>query len=528
MQFYQQEEYDNLRFLRWWLRTRSFEKRLTLFAFGLGLVFNPILFSKIDDHSWIILAGMIFLAFLGWKQTFAESKKPLVMTKRVKRIFTIGMALQLVFVFCLLWWTKQDRFDSYSALIVFWGIVCAIQCVPLTLVGANLILAPYESIVQRRFLNEAKHILSRIDPFIIGITGSYGKTSTKHILSHILESHAATLATPGSVNTLMGITRVIREKLRDDHQYFIVEMGAYRQGSIRKLCDFTPPKLGIVTAIGLAHMERFKSIETVAKAKSELIQALPADGIAVLNGDDSNCRSIGERIHVNTFFYGMKEELGRLDCRIQNIQTTPEGTRCSFLYAEKEHSIDIPLFGDHQILNASAAFLASVILGVPPLVGVAALRTLQPISHRLVVNRGNDGITVIDDSYNSNPAGFINALNVLHSLPGERKIVITPGMVELGEKKQEEHLRVAAHAVRTCDMIGIVAPHRIPELKTGLIENHFASDKIHEFESLQKAREWLNLILQPGDVVLFENDLPDVYESPSAFSSCRRDGGDTT
>ncbi|RJP27496.1 MAG: UDP-N-acetylmuramoyl-tripeptide--D-alanyl-D-alanine ligase [Candidatus Omnitrophota bacterium] len=518
LQFFQQEEYDNLRFLRWWIRTRSFEKRATGTVMGLAILGIPVQFLH-SYAQWVIFF-VVAACFVnaGWSHHFPASKKPLVMTARAKRIVFISFLLLLVFQNALSQLGKLvfPAVPTITLLLFACGIV--LFCIPLALVAANIVLAPFEYLNQRRYVKEAKQILRDKNPHIIGITGSYGKTSTKHILAHILAAHSPTLATPGSVNTRMGITRIIRERLRDEHRFFIVEMGAYKIGSIRSLCAFTPPKSGMITAIGLAHWERFQSIETVTQAKSELVRALPPGGIAVLNGDDPQCRKIAENLHIQPYFYGLSAENGRVDCRIRDIEVTPTGTDCVFEYGGRQYKIHIPLFGNHQVLNTAAAFLMSVLLSVPPIVAVAALRSLPPISHRLVVNRGGDGITIIDDSYNSNPSGFLSALDVLQSLPGERKILVTPGMVELGDKKEEEHLRIAAHAAKMCHRICLIAPERIPEMRSGLLQNGFPSENIHEFASLLNAREWMNGFLRAGDVVLFENDLPDVYESPSAFS----------
>ncbi len=517
LQFFQQEEYDNRRFLRWWIRTRSFEKRVTLTAVILAVAGSFFVFIPSFFHLPVSLIGAAVLAYVGLSYQAPPSKKPLVMTARAKRIFIITLILQALLLAVLSWLVVKPFSISLAASVLFFFIALFIQLTPLALVAANKLLSPFESLVQRKYLREAREILQQKEPYIIGITGSYGKTSIKHILSHILSSHTSTLATPGSVNTLMGITKIIRERLRVEHNYFIVEMGAYKKGSIKSLCKFTPPKLGIITAIGLAHMERFKSMETVAKAKAELVQSLPMDGIAVLNGDDPLCRKIAKDLSVNTYFYGRDEDKGRLDCRILNSETTLEGTHCVLEYKGQQHKIFITLFGDHQVMNLAGAFLAAVLLDVPPVLIAAAVRSMPQVAHRLVVNRGTDGVIVIDDSYNSNPTGFMNALKVLQSLPGEQKILITPGMVELGEKEKEEHERVASIAAQTCDVIGLVASHRMMVMRSELLRNGFPADQLYEFTSFQETRKWLDSYLCAGDAVLFENDLPDVYESPSAF-----------
>src|SRR5436190_23873194 len=198
------------------------------------------------------------------------------MTARAKRLYAIALAVTLVFGAAAIWLTD---------LAIVW--VVAVQLVPLALVAGNLALAPFEARVQRRYRGEALAVLQRIDPVVIAITGSYGKTSVKHILGHVLETAAPTLITPGSVNTEMGIARVIRERLGPHHRYLVVEMGAYGIGSIARLCALTPPKLGIITAIGKAHYARLKTLDAVARAKVELADATPANDVTAIIASDT-------------------------------------------------------------------------------------------------------------------------------------------------------------------------------------------------------------------------------------------------
>ncbi len=530
LHYFQQEEYDNRRFLRWWIRSRSFEKRATLAAavLGLGLLPHPTLNLPLASPKAFRLAlttGIVaaLLAAAGLSNRSRNVKKALVMTARAKRIFTLSLLLQTgVFAGWTGWFWITSLYagvmPGWIFCLTLWSFAAALLLIPLFLAAANGCLAPVESRIQRRYLDEARGILARVKPHIVGITGSYGKTSTKHILDHILSMHAPSLATPGSVNTLMGITRIIRERLKPEHAFFIVEMGAYGIGSIQKLCGLTPPRTALVTAVGVAHMERFKTIETVARAKSELPRALPPGGFAVLNGDDPHVRAMASDISAQAYFYGRSIEAGPLDCRLVQDATTAAGSHCVLECQGKSYTFDLPLHGAPQALNAAGAFLAGVLMGVPPLTAVAALQTVPTISHRLVVQRGTDGVITIDDAYNSNPIGFASALQVLQSLPGNRKILVTPGMVELGSESENAHRRLAPLAARACDRIALVASGRIPSFVSGLLENGFPRENLREFNSLGEARQWLQSELRPGDVVLFENDLPDLYEEPSAFT----------
>ena len=520
LHFFQQEEYDARRYLYWWFGSNSFERRSTFFA----LIFTLISLYILPESYYLFMAASclfaVVIALAGVSNRPANSKKPLVMTARATRIFTVAYCLQLALmayasVYAASVLNQYCTLPYLPVTLLFSAIFFIL--VPVFIVSANLLLAPYEFLNQMKFYKEAQAILLDKKPVLIGITGSYGKTSIKQILAHILNAHAPTLATPGSVNTVMGIARIIREKLTRDHEYFIVEMGAYGIGSIQRLCRFTPPEIGIVTAVGVAHFERFKSQETIFEAKSELPQALSQDGFVILNGDDPFCRRMAERSKAKALFYGSNQGAGRLDCRLTEYQLTAEGIRCCFEYDGTTHQVTLPIYGLHQAMNAAGAFLTAMQLGVAPLTALAALKSMPPIDHRLVVQKSAGGVTVIDDAYNSNPTGFENALDVLQVLPGQRKILVTPGMVELGQREAEEHQRLAPKIAESCDVICLIAPRRSPGFLEAIQQCGVTGERLKPFDTLQQARDYLNLIVKAGDVILYENDLPDLYESRQAF-----------
>ena len=266
------------------------------------------------------------------------------------------------------------------------------------------------------FLDEARQKLHQLSPKIVAIAGSYGKTSTKHILAHILSAVEPTLATPGSVNTEMGITRIIRQDLEARHRFFVVEMGAYGPGAIRRLCALTPPDLGILTAIGLAHLERFGSEEKVVEAKFELAEEVSQKGgrtivnapriptgrlEAALAGEDSLI-----------LLHHEEAADGWSGARIARRQVTRAGLQVDLEIAATGTTLNLeaPLYGSHQAENVALAALAALQLGIGEAIIKASLNTLPQIRHRLEVLPSKDGPTVIDDAYNSNPSGFAAAL----------------------------------------------------------------------------------------------------------------------
>jgi UDP-N-acetylmuramoyl-tripeptide--D-alanyl-D-alanine ligase len=505
LHLFQQEEYDTGRFARWLIANHAWDKRLSL---ALLLLFAAQLAAAGQAPRWL------FPAFAGAACLVAaalegdprhRAKKPLAMTARARRIAAIALVMALLL-------------GILAALADTWVIdwLVAVQLVPVALLAANLLLAPVEARVQRRYWREAHDKLLRLDPTVIAVTGSYGKTSVKHILGHILETAAPTLITPGSVNTAMGIARIIRERLQPHHRYFVVEMGAYGTGSIRRLCALTPPKLGIVTAIGKAHYERFKSLDAVAEAKFELAEAARDNGGTVIVAADTldfaRPRDFVARHRGSVVTVGAG---GETDLTITALSQQQDGVCTVVCWRGETYELRAPLYGLHQGRNIALAFAAAVRLGLPPADIVAALKSTPQIAHRLEVTRRPDGTLLIDDAYNSNPVGFASALALLDTLRPEagRRILVTPGMVELGSEHDAEHTRIGRLAAKHADILVAVAPRRVAALASAFAAAA-PQREIISCASFAEARAWLDRNLQAHDVVLLENDLPDLLEQP--------------
>jgi UDP-N-acetylmuramoyl-tripeptide--D-alanyl-D-alanine ligase len=349
---------------------------------------------------------------------------------------------------------------------------------------------------------------------VVAITGSYGKTSVKHIIGHVLETAAPTLITPGSVNTAMGIARVIRERLQPQHRYFIVEMGAYGIGSISRLCALTPPHLGIITAIGKAHYERFKSLDAVSRAKFELAEAARDNGGSVIVASDTLNfvwpRQFIERHRDLAITVG---DDPAADLVIDRVRQERDGIAAEIRWRGERYELRAPLFGLHHGRNIALAFAAASSLGLPPEDIVASLKSAPQIAHRLEVKPQGGGAIVIDDAYNSNPVGFASALELLDVLrrPDGRRILVTPGMVELGDAHESEHARIGRLAAEHVDVLVAVAPHRVAPLEAAFRDA--APDReVVSCAGFAEARAWLDRNLGARDVVLIENDLPDLLE----------------
>jgi UDP-N-acetylmuramoyl-tripeptide--D-alanyl-D-alanine ligase len=502
LHLFQQEEYDNRRFLAWLIANRAWDRRLSL---ALAAIFTVQLILPVMPPG--VFAALVGAACLGIaaleRDPRKTAKKPLAMTARARRIY--GVALALAAVIGLAAALSSD-------LVLVW--IIPVQLVPIALVAGNLLLAPFEARVQRRYWREARVALQRVDPIVIAVTGSYGKTSIKHILGHVLETAGPVLITPGSVNTAMGIARIIRERLAPHHRYFVVEMGAYGIGSIRRLCALTPPRIGIVSAIGKAHYERFKSLDAVARAKFELAEAVRDNGGTLIVAGDvtqfARPREFVESHRDMVVTVGADDNAALV---IRSLRQEPDGIVAAVSWRGQGYELRAPLFGLHQGGNIALAFAAACTLGLPPEDVVSSLRSTPQIAHRLEVKRQRGAAIVIDDAYNSNPVGFESALALLDALrqPGGRRILVTPGMAELGSEHEAEHARIGRLAANHVDLLVAVAPHRVAPLTAAFAEAAPERD-IVSCRSFAEAKNWLDRNLAGDDVVLIENDLPDILE----------------
>lgn len=514
LKYFQQEEYDGRRFLSWVRCNAAIDRVATLIivvSLMAGLSAEPL-----GAGQFAILIALMLSIFLS-RNALTQSKKALVMTSRVKRIFLVYMLVSLA-IYTAATIFLHGYHDSMNFNLVILALpALMLQLAPLTLVMAKLLLNPQEKAVQAKFRKEAEDKLLNLKPRIVAITGSFGKTSSKHILNHILSAAQPTLATPGSVNTIMGITRVIRELLKPEHKFFIVEMGAYGPGSIAKLCAFTPPDIGLITAVGAAHYERFKSLQVVAEAKFELAEdVFSRGGRMVVNADGIEPALLDDRLKVVSGDYIL---VGKdRSMQISKLTMDKEGMTLTIATeGEEDQSLQVPLYGRHQADNILTSIAAARALDVPWSVIRAAMRTMPQIKHRVEVSRGAGQITTINDAYNSNPIGFIAALEVLDSLKNEggRRILVTPGMVELGTRHDEDHALIGHKAAHLADIVLAVTPDRMPTFVEAVI--HEDTAELMQFATQDQAETWVKANVTALDVVLFENNLPDLYESRVFF-----------
>ena len=517
----QQDDYSNRRFTRWLAASPSRWVRGWVGIVYLAGSLLQVALSGAPTQYWVpSLTSCV--AVLAAVRTFRRpaQKKPLVYTGRARRLLIVSAALAAFFiaigvlVIARLATSAGLAAASVPGFAVLVMALISIHAAPLVTMAANLILAPVQASINLMYRIRARRKLDRFKPMVVGITGSYGKTSTKYFTEALMGSRFRVLKTRASFNTILGVCRAINEELGPEHEVLIVEMGAYRRGEIRDMARLTRPHIGVLTAIGPQHLERFGSIETIEKAKFELLQALPDDGIAVINNDDPRVRRLAGTLTVpQVRRYGMDISGGDLDLCADSIEHGPEGLTFNLIDREgKRVTVKTRLIGLHNVSNILAAATVAQVAGVSLREIAGAIGRLQPVPHRLETHTGADGVTIIDDAYNSNPVGAGNALEALAAFKTGRRILVTPGMVELGSEQDARNEELGAKAAATCDYVILVGPNQTAAIRRGLDGAGFAADHVVSVRNLNDGLEALKGIVRAGDVVLFENDLPDLYE----------------
>lgn len=443
----------------------------------------------------------------------APTKKPLAMTGRAWRSLVLSMLLSLLGVFGA-WAIAHLSLGGWPADVIAYlvalGLVLFFTSHLLML--ADWLLAPVQSAINDRYARRARRKLDEARPLVIGVTGSYGKTSTKFAIEKLVAPEGEVLATPGSYNTTLGVVRSVNESFGDAHRYFVVEMGAKQRGDIAEIVEFARPHIAVLTAIGPAHLESFVSLDNVRRAKYEIVAGLAPDGVAVMNTDNPDVRALADETQrVKVIRYGLEAE-GEPHVSARDIDITPDGTSFSIVDTRTNQMVHArtSLLGRHSIGNLLGAVAVAVEAGrsLPELVG--PIRRLTAVEHRLQIIKGAGGVTVIDDAFNSNPDGAAAALEVVDAMDASAKIVVTPGMIELGPLQAEANERFGEHAGRVADTLIVVAKVNREAMLAGAARGGGA--RVIAVDTLADAQEAMGPLMVPGAVVLFENDLPDQYE----------------
>lgn len=476
------------------------------------IVFSP----KEIRPAYPLIYAIISLIFLTINYRLKqESKKPLVFTPRAKRLYGIGFALVLFDLIITLLLVRLITKNLIVNFPVWAGILTLIYYFSsYYMYGASFIAKPIEKNVNNKYFEAASKKIKNMEGGLIslGITGSYGKTSTKFIATTIIKEKYKVLTTPDSYNTPMGLSKIINNELTDEHEVFIAELGATKIGDIAEVASLTNPKIGILTSIGPCHLETFKSIDNIMRTKYELVESLPNDGVAIFNYDNDNVKKLADKTFKEKILYGIKN-IEDTDVFATDILVNNTGSKFTLCISNLGTiECKTKLLGEHNILNILAGAAAASVLGLSLEEIASGISKLEAITHRLELIDHGTGVLVIDDAFNSNPDGAKAALDVLNSFTDRRKIIVTPGMVELGELEETENFKFGENIASVCDIAILVGEKRTLPIYKGIKKHNFNDHDLYVVNSLNEATEILKTLTKVNDVVLFENDLPDTYD----------------
>ncbi len=500
----QQNYYDlDLRYFRWILsniRKITFESDLLFVLFPLTLFFN----TGVAIGVFIILYGIIFVSYRNKK---VIDKKPLVLTSRIKRL---SFTMFLVYFIAIIPFIVNFDYDNLVYCYVYLGLITYLNYFVVMVV--NVLNTPIEKCVYLYYKNKAKKKLKNMNIPVVGITGSYGKTSSKNIINDILNIKLNSFATPKSFNTPYGLIRTINEHLDKFSDIFIAEMGAFKIGDIKDNCKIVNPKYAVITSIGEAHLESFGSRENIMKGKFELVESLPSDGLAILNGDDEYQKKYQIKNSCNVKWMGIDNN--NVDLYATNIKLSGKGTsfECVFKGDKTKHKFTTKLLGKHNVYNILAGILLGHELGLSIAELQRGVSSTKTIEHRLELKKyGN--INIIDDAYNSNPVGSKMAVEVLGLMDGV-KIIVTPGMIELGKEQYNLNYKFGEYISNVCDYVILIGEKQTKPIYDALIDSKYDKKKIFILNDVRESFPLMNKLSSKeakSTYVLLENDLPDLF-----------------
>ncbi len=473
-------------------------------------------FQILQLNMYISSEYEVWLKNFGWlknslKKLTPGDKKPLVFTDRMKRLMKIFVSFNVVIMYTSI--IAYLLFGEKIALAYLLVLAFELYIIRAKSVNfANILAQPIENKINHGFYIQAQNKIKKEKENklkVVGITGSYGKTSTKLVLNDIVKNSLKTYATPSSFNTPMGISKVINNELESGTEVFISELGARYVGEIKEVAELVMPDIAIITNIGPCHIETFGSMENIVKTKFELIDTLKEGGLAIFNYDNPYIKEKAAEIKTRKVYISLEDDA--CDYFAKDITVGEFGTEFTLVYKNKEYKLKTKLLGKHNIYNVLLSVAAARELDMSMEEIQEAVLNVNQVEHRLSLVENPNNLIIIDDAFNSNPSGAQAALDVISEFKEGKKIVISPGMVELGELQYEENKKFGKNAAAVVDHFIIVAEVNKEAIKDGLVEGGLDEDKIHEAASLSDAQLILQKICQAGDVILFENDLPDNY-----------------
>ena len=512
LQILQLTGYKFKAYLKWFKETKcSYVSRLFMLSFlsFLSMVMtNVLLGGFFDEHTHIfsyvgITFYVLFSSMFILNVFNAKQKSPLKYTHRMKRL----VGVYIVIVALVSWFIEYLGFKYLDYISV--GVISLTPILlPLIVFIAYFITYPFEKMISNSYISRAKKKLKTFENLkVIGITGSYGKTSVKNILSTILSEKYKICPTPASYNTPLGLAKTVLQNLEDKDEIFIAEMGARQRYDIAELCNMVKPTIGIITGVGNQHLLTFGSVENIIKTKGELANYIAANGGSIyVNTDGKYAKELAKQYTKSTEVSLEKEN----KVNILNIKTRKDGSTFELVIGDKTKKCKTILLGEHNISNILIACNVAFDLGLTIDEIAEGIEKLHSVSHRLEIIKSSTRYTIIDNSYNSSVQGAEASIKVLSKFDG-KKFVITPGLVELGKEQFNCNFEFGRTMAAVCDYVIIDSMINYDAISSGLIFAGFDESHILRAGSLSQAVQVLNTLAEADDVLLFENDLPDNY-----------------
>ncbi len=445
-----------------------------------------------------------------------EQRKVLAWTGKARLIFLMAILMHLLASILLWCWIPafaEMTVEIFLLLVIF----CLLFFCYFIFYSLSLVLLwPFDWMAKNIIITRAKsRIRSLPNLKIIGIAGSYGKTTMKEILTQVLSSKHQVAGTPESVNTPVGIARWILDKVDGGADIAILEMGEHYVGDVEYLCRLTPPDIAVVTGINEAHLERMKSLSNITSTIFEVVSKAKPGALVVLNGDDENIvKHYKEYVWPDHKLEFFSKNSNSEKCKVKSAKFNTE----ELLWEAEVEGIgrvDINLLGEYALGDVDAAIKIARELKMNDAEIKIGINRITSVEHRLQPIKSAGDVLVIDDSYNGNPAGAAEAVKVLSRFVNNRKIYITPGLVEMGEKSASIHRIIGEQLAGAADVVILIKNSVTPWIEQGIKSANQRISKSENqviwFDSAQEAHAELKNILKPGDVILFQNDWGDQY-----------------
>lgn len=452
---------------------------------------------------WITFAFLFLLAMHTFLRIGQKKVKHPVLTKKTIALISAGAASEIAIL--LLISASKDIYNFVFYLLLTNALMPAIA----TLIV--LTFQPFVALSKKGVIKKATAKRGKFtDLKTIGITGSYGKTSTKEILATILSDKFKVLKTEKHQNSEMGISRCILKELNKEHEVFVAEMGTYGVGGIKLLADIVQPSIGILAGINEQHLSLFGSIDKTVKAKYELIESLPNDGLAIFNGDNERCFKLYEMTGKPKKMYSLKKPEGKRKPDVWAGDITVEKKFLYFTVFTREGESEefrVNLLGKHNIPNILASVLAARRLGMNLKEIASSCKKITETQGPMQLLAGRGGLNILNASYSANPHGVVGDLEYLKTRPRKR-IIIMPCLIELGKKSKDIHREIGRKIGEVCDFAIITASERFSEIQEGARETGMNEENVIFINNTEEIIRRLKIIAVPGDTVLLEGRVP--------------------